>query len=57
MLHIGDVVKVKDTNIPVLCQITDMGPDENNTIWYECTPIEFSSISREFTEDKIEKVY
>ena len=57
MLKVGDVVKVKEATIPTLCQITDMGPDEDDTIWYECTPIEFKSISREFTEDKLEKVY
>lgn len=57
MLNIGDIVRVKEATVPVLCQITDKGLDENDVMWYECTPIEFKSISREFTEDKLEKVY
>ena len=57
MLNLGDVVRVKESTASVLCQITDKDLDENNIIWYECTPIEFKSISREFTEDRLEKVY
>ena len=56
MLEVGDLVRVKDTNIATLCQIIDKGEDEYGVIWYECTPIEFKSISREFTEDKLEKI-
>lgn len=56
MFKIGDIVKVKDTTNTVLCKIIDMGEDKNHVIWYECTPIEFNSISREFTADKLERV-
>lgn len=57
MLQVGDIVKVKETTINTLCKIVDMGPDEDGIIWYEVEPIEFNSITREFTEDKLEKVY
>lgn len=59
MFKIGDIVMVqgcKDLE-PIKAKIIDMGPDESGKIWYECVPVEFKSISREFTEDKLEKVY
>ena len=57
MLNLGDVVRVKDVSISVFCQITNLRSDKDDIIWYECTPIEFKSIKKEFTEDRLEKVY
>lgn len=57
MFKIGDVVRVKEATVSTLCKIVNMGADENGTIWYEVAPIEFNSITREFTADKLEKVY
>lgn len=41
---------------PIKAKIIDMGPDEHNKIWYECTPVEFAAIAREFTSDCLTKV-
>lgn len=57
MLNLGDVVRVKDVSIPILCQITNLRSDKDDITWYECTPIEFKSIKKEFTEDRLEKIY
>lgn len=57
MFKIGDVVHVKEATVSTLCKIVDMRPDEDGTIWYEVAPIEFNSITREFTAAKLEKVY
>lgn len=57
MLNLGDVVRVKESTIPVLCQITNLRSDKDDITWYECTAIEFKSIKKEFTEDRLEKVY
>lgn len=56
MFKVGDVVRVNDYSGEVVCMIIAIGEDEYNVPWYECTPIEFNSISREFTADKLEKV-
>ena len=56
MFKVGDVVRVNDYSGEVVCIIIAIGEDEYNVPWYKCTPIEFSSISREFTADKLEKV-
>lgn len=53
MFNIGDVVMVKACKDlePVKAKIIDMGPDENDKIWYMCEPIEFEAFAREFTAD------
>ena len=56
MFEVGDIVRVKEATINTLCKITYKGEDDNGVMWYECTPIEFNAISREFTEDKLEKI-
>lgn len=56
MLHVGDIVRVKEATIQTLCQIINIGQDDHNVTWYEVAPIEFRSITREFTEDRLEKI-
>ena len=58
MFNVGDIVMVqacKDLD-PIKCKIIDMGPDENDTIWYMCEPLEFDAIAREFTARCLTKV-
>lgn len=58
MLNLGDVVRVKESTIPVLCQIIDISKDELSTlVQYKVEAIEFRGIIREFTEDQLEKIY
>ena len=57
MFKLGDIVRVKEATISTLCKIIHIGSDEEGTIWYEVAPIEFASITREFTADKLEKVF
>lgn len=56
MLNVGDIVRVKEATIQTLCQIINIGQDDHDVTWYEVAPVEFQSITREFTEDKLEKI-
>lgn len=49
----GEVLMCK-YNIKV--RVVDYGWDDNFTLWYECEPADFKSITREFKEDELFRV-
>lgn len=55
--NVGDIVIVKHSSLkePTRCRIVDIGLDENNIVWYSCTPLEFY-FPREFTENHLSPV-
>lgn len=58
MINVGDLVLVdagKFFDEKVKCKVIYIGEDETGKRWYECEPVDFTGIPREFPIEKIEK--